>query len=86
MAVVILAELIRDGRLLWILLPRLRTRARRRSGDVAAAWDCPVPEIGKRMKCSACGSRKVHTAPELYLGGIQAMRTRWGGKQPSATP
>jgi hypothetical protein len=28
--------------------------------------DCPVPEIGKRMRCSVCGSRKIHTAPELY--------------------
>jgi uncharacterized membrane protein YoaK (UPF0700 family) len=34
----------------------------------------------------ACGSRKVHTAPELYPGGIEAMRERWRGKQPSATP
>jgi hypothetical protein len=44
----------------------------------------PVPDIGKRMRCSACGSRKVYTAPELYPGGIAAMRARWGGKQPSA--
>ena len=24
------------------------------------------------MRCSACGSRKVHTAPELYPGGIES--------------
>jgi hypothetical protein len=38
------------------------------------------------MRCSACGSRKIHSAPELYPGGIEAMRTRWAGKQPSAKP
>jgi transposase len=29
-----------------------------------------------RMKCSACGSRAVETKPELYPGGIEAMRRR----------
>ncbi len=32
----------------------------------------PVPEVGSRMKCSACGSRAVETKPELYPGGISA--------------
>jgi hypothetical protein len=27
-----------------------------------------VPDVGKRMKCSACGSRKVTTTPERYPG------------------
>jgi len=35
-----------------------------------------VPEIGKHMKCSACGSRKINTKPELYPGGVEAMRKR----------
>ena len=25
----------------------------------------PVPEVGKHMKCSVCGSRKINTKPEL---------------------
>ena len=37
----------------------------------------PVPSVGKRMKCSACGSRKVDTRPELYPVGSVAMRERW---------
>ena len=38
--------------------------------------ETPAPEIGKRMKCSNCGSRNVTTALELYPGGIEAMRAR----------
>jgi hypothetical protein len=36
----------------------------------------PVPDIGKHMKCSTCGSRKIDTKPELYPGGVKAMRGR----------
>jgi len=28
------------------------------------------------MKCSACGSRKIDARPELYPGGVVAMRKR----------
>jgi len=38
--------------------------------------DFPVPDVGSRMMCSACGSRDVETKPELYSGGIEAMRNR----------
>ena len=33
--------------------------------------------VGKRMKCSKCGSKKITTQPELYPGGIMAMRKKW---------
>ena len=36
--------------------------------------ETPVPDVGKHMKCSACGSRKIDTKPELYPGGVTAMR------------
>jgi hypothetical protein len=42
------------------------------------ASDFPVAEVGKH-EVLGVGSRKVHTAPELYPGGIEAMRGRWGG-------
>jgi hypothetical protein len=60
---------------------RVRARARRRSRDAAAAW---------RVSRSGCGqAHAVHrvrlahgpTAPELYPGGIEALRTRWGGRR-----
>ena len=86
MVAVTIADLIRDRRLLWVYC---RDCGRERDVDPATLplpGDYPVPEVGKRMKCSACGSRKVHTAPELYPGGVEAMRTRWGGKPDSGWP
>ncbi len=38
----------------------------------ASPGDTPVPEVGKRMKCSKCGSRKLDVRPELYPGGVVA--------------
>lgn len=35
-----------------------------------------VREIGRRMKCSACGAKSVETKPELYSGGVAKMRQR----------
>lgn len=35
-----------------------------------------VLEVGKHMKCSNCGSRKINTKLELYPGGIASMRGR----------
>ena len=79
MAAVTIADLIRDRRLLWVYC---RDCGRERDVDPATLplpGDWPVPEVGLRMRCSTCGSRKVHTAPELYPGGIEAMRGKWGG-------
>jgi hypothetical protein len=45
--------------------------------NVPLPGDTPVPDVGKRMKCSACDSREVETKPERYPGGgIHAMRAR----------
>lgn len=71
---VTLGALIADSKLLWCYC---RACGRERDIDPASVPlppDFPVPEIGGRMKCSACGSRRVVTAPELYPGGIATMR------------
>jgi hypothetical protein len=73
---VLLGDPIRDGKLLWLYC---RDCLRERDVDPATiplSPDVPVPEIGKRMKCSACGSRKIDSRPELYPGGIEAQRDR----------
>ncbi len=36
----------------------------------------PVPDIGARMRCSNCRGRRIETKPELYPGGLPAMRMR----------
>ena len=73
---VLLGDLIRDGKLLWLYC---RDCFRERDVDpstIPLPPDVPVPEIGKHMKCSACGSRKIDSRPELYPGGIEAQRGR----------
>jgi hypothetical protein len=71
---VTLGALIADSKLLWCYC---RDCGRERDLDPASVplpAGFPVPQIGSRMKCSACGSRKVTTAPELYPGGIVRAR------------
>jgi hypothetical protein len=72
-----LGDLIREDKLLWIYC-----RACHRERDVNPATvplpaETPVPEVSKHTKCSACGSRKIDARPELYPGGIVAMRRRF---------
>ena len=50
-----LGDMMRDGKLLWVYCCDC---CRERDIDLATIPppdDFPVPEIGKRMKCSACG-------------------------------
>jgi hypothetical protein len=37
----------------------------------------PVPDVRWSMRCTICGAKKADTRPELYPGGIVAMRERW---------
>ncbi len=74
---VTLGDLIRDGKLLWVYC---RDCGHERDLDPSTAVDqhaVAVPEVGLRMRCSHCSSRRIATAPELYPGGILAQRARW---------
>jgi hypothetical protein len=71
------ADLVRDDKLLWVYCT---TRGHERDVNPASVplpHKTPVPDVGKRMKCSKCGSRKVDARTEPYPGGIVAMRERW---------
>ena len=73
---VTLGDLVREGKLLWVYC---RDCCHERDEDPATVplpAETAVPNVGKRMKCSACGSRKVTTTPEQYPGGVIAMRER----------
>jgi hypothetical protein len=77
---VTLADLDRDGKLAWVYC-----NACGRERDVPPAtlglpMDTPVPAAGKRLVCSACGGRNVIVKPELYPGGIGAMRAKHRGR------
>jgi hypothetical protein len=80
MASVVIADLIRAHRLLWVYCSECGRERDLDPATLPLPGDYPVPDVGKRMKCSACGSRKITTRPELYPGGIEAMRERSGGK------
>jgi hypothetical protein len=73
---VTLADLIRDGKLLWVYCNDCGHERDVEPATVPLPLSHPVPDVGKRMKCSACGGRKVTTAPELHPGGITAYRKR----------
>lgn len=71
---VTLADLVRDDKLLWVYCCDCGHERDVNPAMVALPAETPVPTIGKHMKCSVCGSRKINTMPELYPGGTVAMR------------
>ena len=65
---VTLDDLIREDKLLWVYCCDCCHERDVNPATVPLPAETPVPVVGKRMKCSACGSRKVDTRPELYPG------------------
>lgn len=73
---VTLHDLMNEGKLLWCYC---RECGRERDIDPSTLplpASFPVPSVGARMWCSGCGSKKIDTKPELYPGGVEAMRRR----------
>jgi hypothetical protein len=68
---VLLGDLIRDGKLLWLYCWDCFRERDVDPSTIPLPPDVPVPEIGKRMKCSSCGSRKIDSRPELYPGELK---------------
>jgi hypothetical protein len=75
-SLVTLAELIEADKLMWVFCRDCRHERDVNPAAVPLSGDTPVPDVGKRMKCSNCGSRNVTTTPEQYPGGVIAMRAR----------
>jgi hypothetical protein len=73
---VTLGDLIHADKLLWVYCRDCCHELDLDPATIPLPGDTPVPDVGKRMKCSKCGSRAVETKPELYPGGILAMRQR----------
>ncbi len=71
---VTLGDLIEAKKLLWVYCCDC---GHERNVDPAAlplSWNTPVPFIATHLKCSACGSPKINTKPELDPGGVAATR------------
>jgi hypothetical protein len=73
---VTLRDLIREDKLLWVYCCDCYHERDVNPATVPLPPEMPVPEVGKHMKCSACGSRKIDARPELHPGGVVAMRQR----------
>jgi hypothetical protein len=79
---VTLGDLIREDKLLWVYCRDCCHERDVNPANVPLPADTPALEIRKKMKCSSCGSRVVETKPELYPGGVLAMRARSRDKPP----
>jgi hypothetical protein len=63
---VTLGDLIREDKLLWVYCCDCGRERDVTPATVPLPPETPVPDVAKHMKCSACGSRKINTKPELY--------------------
>ena len=77
---VTLGDLAREDKLLWVYCCACFHERDINPVTVPLPPETPVPEVGKRMKCLACGSQKIDARPELYPGGVVAMRQRMRDK------
>lgn len=76
MTAVTLADLHRAHKLLWLYCTACGHEREIDPTSMGIGLETPVPEVGARMVCSRCGSRKVHTAPQLYDVTLAEMRAR----------
>jgi hypothetical protein len=63
-----LGELAAAGKLLWVYSSDCGGERDIDPASLPLPASFPVPEVGSRMKCSACASRKINTKPQLYPG------------------
>lgn len=75
---VTLADLIREGKLLWVYCTSCGHERDIEPATIPLPPGFSVPDVGKRMKCSKCGSRAISSAPELHPGGVVKFRDRFG--------
>jgi hypothetical protein len=73
-----LSHLIAEDKLLWVYCGDCGHERDVNPATVPLPAETPVPDVGKRMRCAECGSRKIDTKPELYPGGVMAMRRAHG--------
>ena len=73
---VTLGDLDNEGKLLWVYCNECCRERDVPPLSLGLPPETPVPQLGNRLKCSQCGSRKISAKPELYPGGIEAIRAK----------
>ena len=66
---VTLGDLQREDKLVWTYCCDCGHERDVTPARVPLPSETLVPDVGKYMKCSRCGSIKIDTRPELYPGG-----------------
>jgi hypothetical protein len=74
---VTLGNLIAANKLLWYYCTACGHERDLEPSMLPLPGDTPVPDVRWSMRCTRCGAKKADTRPELYPGGIIAMRERW---------
>jgi hypothetical protein len=74
---VTLQDLIDEGKLLWVYCSGCGHERDVEPSSIPLPPSHPVPTVGKKMRCSKCGSREITTAPELHPGGIEPYRAKF---------
>ena len=69
---VVLGDAVRDGRPLWIFCEACAHNVERNPAELArrVGYDCPVPELKHRLRCSRCGSRRVDVRVRYASPGV----------------
>ncbi len=76
---VILADLAREGRLLWCYCRSCSYEREVEPRSLGLPDEQPVPTAGQRLKCSRCGSKDIETKPQLYSEPLEVIRARYRG-------
>jgi len=76
---VTLSDLNQDNKLLWLYCTACGREREVPPLSIGLPPETPVPSAGSKLTCSACGGRNIIAKPELYPGGILAMREKHRG-------
>ena len=73
---VTLDDLVGNDKLLWVYCCECGHERDVNPAAMPHHPETPVPENRQAHEVLKCGSRKINTKPELYPGGVEAMRSR----------
>ncbi len=70
-----LSDLTSSGKLIWLYCYDCGHEQEIPPEMLPLPVSVPVPDVGKPLKCSKCGSQKISSKPQLYERPIHEIRT-----------